>query len=88
MSAEELETARRLVACKGWAWIRGMRGVRKANAPSGGMNSRSVSWTFVDVSRHFPGALPDLSDDLPRLGVLAVVRRAWGDKTASVRAVD
>lgn len=88
MNAEELEIARRLVACKGWVWVRGMRWVRKSNAPSGGMNSRSVSWPFEDVSRHFPGALPDLSDDLTRLGVLAVVRRAWGDKTASVRAVD
>ena len=120
MNAEELEIARRLVACKGWAWLPGMQAVNSIyvrrvlrvdgeRALMGYQYETRSHWHYIDPAhyqrREGPreraghadfdegrglGALgiPDLSDDLTRLGVLAVVRRAWGDKTASVRAVD
>ena len=52
------------------------------------MNSRSAPDFRGDFSTADSGALtrPLRRPDAP--GVLAVVRRAWGDKTASVRAVD
>ena len=94
MNAEELEIARRLVACKGWVWLPGMLTVRDDAQPLRLEFVDEPGWGMtqtVENNRHvfsLASRLPDLSDDLTRLGVLAVVRRAWGDKTASVRAVD
>ena len=126
MNAEELEIARRLVACKGWEWLEGMQVVwcpeacdgRECESECRGMcadawyrlcfkDKHEDRWgtpyhtSFVEWDRNRPetwddwlvlekdgSMVPDLSDDMTRLGVLAVVRRAWGDKTASVRAVD
>lgn len=107
MSAEELEIAHRLVACKRWTWLAGMQMVvhrcmecRPVCAFTGSVNRivsvgdglfgahkvGRISGPALDGGLH--DTIPDPSDDLTRLGVLAVVRRAWGDKTASVRAVD
>lgn len=105
MNAERLEIARRLVACKGWAWLPGMlrrnprhpeawQRIIAASDPSQGGNVRISA---ACVERSITGALtlpmvcewvesvgdclhlPDLDDDLTRLGMLAVVRRAWGE---------
>lgn len=86
MNAEELGIARRLVACKGWVWIPGMvnedgarfvcmEGVRKHRfwGPTRG------KWHLI-IGTPFP----DISDELTRLGVLAVVRRAWGDDSIGI----
>lgn len=97
MNAEELEIARRLVACKGWVWLPGMNIIdmatpqpRRVRIVSVGPQSihgygnhyrpdRRGVWSYITL---------DLDDDLTRLGVLAVVRRAWGDETSCVRFVD
>ena len=88
MSAEEVELARRFVACKGWAWLPGMR---EADG------DRIVAVDNRDVCLAEEGAtcddnyatwvpqtncVPDLSDALTRAGLLPVVRRAWGDSRA------
>ena len=100
MNAEELEIARRLVACKGWVWLPGMIACDVSRPTTWRRRLLSqgkvFGWKFDAIDgpvprgpwRNLDGWVPDLSDDLTRLGVLAVVRRAWGDKTASVRAVD
>lgn len=98
MNAEELEIARRLVACKGWVWLPGMLAttditspltpVRVGSTGDGGVlfydrgikSARSRLRAFCAI-----GLLPDLSDDLTRLGVLAVVRRAWGQDDLAAR---
>ena len=77
------ELAQRAVASKGWRWLPGMRAVspsgkhwrvwsdtRSVYEPEGCMDSAPAEWS-KDV--------PDLTDDLTRLGLLALVREAWGD---------
>ena len=86
MNAERLEIARRLVACPKWVWLPGMAAFRPYHAghlriesthESGfGMSPviyGSCSWFSLS------GLVPDLDDDLTRMGVLAVVRMALGD---------
>jgi hypothetical protein len=63
------ELAQRAVACKHWRWLPGMRWVLPGTDLCG--RYRGI---ILD-----PEALPDLSDDLTRLGLLALVRGAWGD---------
>ena len=83
MNAERLEIARQLVACKGWVWLPGM----KLHEPGEDWRVSSVVHRYelrVSASRRreftIKGTpLPDLDCDLTRLGVLVVVRRAWGD---------
>ena len=82
MNARRLEIARRLVACKGWVWLPGMVALRL----DGGEVIVRIRIEIIDegcaVVRHerygLRGMIPALSDDLTRLGVLAVVRRACG----------
>lgn len=97
MNAEEIEIARRLVACKRWIWLAGMQMVvdrcmecRPVCAFTGSVNRivsvddglfgahkvGRISGPVLDGGLH--DNIPDLSDELTRLGVLAVVRRAWG----------
>ena len=59
------ELARRAVAWKGWRWMPGWA------FDGGGRMTEGM-----DVFGHI---LPDLSDDLTRLGLLVLVREAWGD---------
>ena len=86
MNVERLEIARRLVACPKWVWLPGMAAFRPYHAghlriesthESGfGMSPviyGSCSWFSLS------GLVPDLDDDLTRIGVLAVVRQALGD---------
>ena len=80
MNAEELEIARRLVACKGWAWIPGMRTASRGRVC---LVDDGLLYLANNEAR-FSGAsderecVPDLSDDLTRLGVIEVMQRAWG----------
>ena len=101
MNDERLEIARRLVMCPKWVWLPGMLAtgdvitphlpVRVGLTGDGGLlfydrgikSKRSHRRAFCDF-----GLFPDLDDDLTRLGVLAVVRRAWNDPTASIRFID
>jgi hypothetical protein len=91
VNAERLEIARRLVACKGWAWLPGMRAIgRWENLEITEWNSREAGrcpdggfplGIWHDVAAEW-GWIPDLDDDLTRLGVLAVVRQAWSSRFA------
>ena len=70
MNAERLETARRLVACPKWVWLPGMA--------ARGISGMTVFGRIREEQYVPPGTLlPDLDDDLTRLGVLALVRQAW-----------
>ena len=94
MTPERMEIARRLVACKGWVWLRGMS-VRSGDHPCERWMFDGEAWvsdegdTYRLPDECAPVSLilgvtggPDLDEDLTRLGVLAVVRRAWGDAYA------
>ncbi len=95
MNAERLEIARRFVACPGWVWLPGMLAASRHEDEIGAtswriIHVRSVSNVALSGRMSPDGqdetcdiglweCIPDLDDDLTRLGVLAVVRRAWGD---------
>ena len=70
----DLELARRAVACKHWRWMPGMRhgtpvdGVLAHYYRFGDLN------LYVDADR-----LPDLTDPATLGCLLALVREAWGD---------
>lgn len=81
------DLAQRAVACKHWRWLPGM--LTSDGARLLFENRVCVllaqPWAEVEICRHTldcTGALPDLSDDLTRLGLLALVREAWGDSGA------
>ena len=79
------ELARRAVACKHWRWLPGMLTQHGRICGAGYLVSDDVDETgrpFVDctdTTSEWPDLLPDLSDDLTRLGLLVLVREAWGD---------
>ena len=94
MTAEMLEIARAFAACPKFVWLAGMLdslGRRVLEVDNSGMSSK---WTSRDLGRdivvlafctpawafeQWRDATPDLDDPLTRLGLLEVVRRAWGD---------
>ncbi len=90
MDAETMEIARRLVGCKRWKWLRGMN--TQAHGVVCGVDGADA-WCADGAGTHCgiwltSALLPDLDDDMTRLGVLAVVRQAWEDQTMHVRIVD
>lgn len=87
MNAEQLAIARRLVACPRWVWLPGMAAFRPYHA--GHLRIESTHESGFGMSPVFHGScswfslsglVPDLDDELTRLGSLAVVRRAHRDK--------
>jgi hypothetical protein len=85
MTPERLEIARRMVACKGWVWLPGMHvvPVRGEHMDEPERIVDQIEAAYVNRGDGLP-CIPDLDDDLTRLGVLAVVRRAWGDDSIGV----
>ena len=88
MTPDRLEIARRLAACRRWQWLPGM-----AFRVAGelwrvlGTGDRCVvaacaGRPIAVVSTEAP-MIPDLYDDLTRLGALEVVRAAWGTRAES-----
>ena len=95
MTEHQIALARRAVAAPGWRWMRGMRIANtkfarvvavRDGAPCGaeegptGDDNAAVwldEWTTP--------MLPDLSDDLTALGLLALVRERWGTTAHLVR---
>ena len=89
MTEHQIALARRAVAAPGWRWLPGMRiaGTKFARVvavrdsgpcgaeegPTGDDNAAVWldDWTTATL-------LPDLSDDLTALGLLALVRERWG----------
>ena len=72
MNPADLDLARRAVACKGWRWLSGMRGIAADGRTDRIMDDSEARQTNADL-------LPDLSDPCTLGGLLHLVREAWGD---------
>ncbi len=90
MSNEQL--ARRAVACDAWEWLRGMlvrtgqERYRLIGYDNGGWQAgvdASPESRPLDFDR-LQDCLPDFDDDLTAMGLLVLVRRAWGNPHLSV----
>ena len=90
MNKKRMEIARRFAACQKWVWLRGMS-VRSGDHPCERWLFDGEAWVSDEGDTYrlpdlcAPASLllavangPDLDDDLTRIGVLAVVRRACG----------
>lgn len=95
MTDEQIALARRVVACKGWRWLPGMR----ASLSSGlvvrlGEHDEGSLWCAilaggatctVDVHHPWYTVAPDLTDAATVGCLLALVREAWRCPTVYVR---
>ena len=95
LTEAQIALARRAVAAPGWRRLHGMRFVR----PDGGLPLRMVAeycYAHEGETGHKIQAasglrfddLPDLSDPLTALGLLALVRERWGTTAHCLQAVD
>ncbi len=66
------ELAQRAVACRHWRWMPGMRAIVPKNLPMAWGTTRACR---IPHSVH-PTMVPDLSDDLTRLGLITLVQEA------------
>lgn len=73
MTEDNIALAKRLVACKGWRWMPGMADTWGGRVREG---------DGIDRIK----ALPDLTDPATLGCLLALVREAWGDPTATTAA--
>jgi hypothetical protein len=76
MSEEVIALSRRIVACKGWRWMPGMRAVGRRNLPAAWFR---LEESMPSLTGEWSGALPDLTDPATLGCLLALVRAAWGD---------
>ena len=87
MTEHQIALARRAVAAPGWRWMRGMRiaGTKFASVvavrDSGPCGAEEGATGDDNAAVWLDGwaPLPDLSDPLTALGLLALVRERWGD---------
>ena len=101
MTEAQIALARRAVAAPGWRWMRGMAAIGRNGARwrlymgSGGVlcaqgegdaGGYTAGWS--NEWAEILGALPDLSDPLTALGLLALVRERWGVAAHCMQAVD
>jgi hypothetical protein len=82
MTEEQIELARRAVACRGWRWMPGMRVEWVGMGTGWRMLSETQSWyereECEDGEPGGPNAIPDLTDPATLGCLLALVREAWG----------
>jgi hypothetical protein len=93
MTQEQMiELARRAVACKGWRWMPGMRTIngRRLAVVFGESRTAAVLCDLRDDANsdteELQGELPDLTDPATLGCLLSLVREAWGDPRAYMRA--
>ena len=84
MTSDLEALARRAVACKGWRWFPGMRYRLHPTHPwyrfVGDIHDDDGNpCEETPPTRQCSRALPDLSDTITALCLLALVREAWGD---------
>lgn len=89
MTDELQAIARRAITSQHWRWSGGMlttRGVRISNVSDGGSIAGMGLTGYVERSP-YPDELPDLGDPATLGCLLALVRRAWGDKALSAHFI-
>ena len=93
MTGEQIVLARRAVACKGWKWMPGMRTLNAMRVvhdpdlwPDRPCALREGCWIDTAPPRPLNDDLPDLSDAATLGCLLALVREAWNDQRAYIRA--
>ncbi len=79
MTKSEQALARRAIACEGWRWLPGMRWVDQEHGTEGRIEDDEDAGCFTACPE---GELPDLTEPCTLGGLLALVREAWGTRTA------
>lgn len=86
MTPDQIDLARRAVACKGWRWMPGMRLEcgdiliwSDEDRWHCGNNETWTRWRHDRIGQADRGSLPDLSDPATLGCLVALVREAWGD---------
>jgi len=88
MQPEQEQIARRAVACKGFRWLPGMLDPFGRRVMCVWPDDLGIKWSHIPencVVRD-ADALPDLSDAATMGCLLALVREAWNDQRAYIRA--
>ena len=85
MTDEQTALSRRLVACKGWRWIRGMLRQDDYRYIGSGVWARWSDVHSTTTALHMPVQWPDLTDPATLGCLLSLVREAWRCPTAHVR---
>ncbi len=77
MNYEEL--AKRVVACKGWRWMPGMKALGKKDMPTAWFR---LEETIQNLHGDWSNATPDLSDPATIGCLINLVRIAWNGRVA------
>ena len=85
MTDAQTALSRRLVACKGWRWIRGMLRQDDYRYIGSGVWARWSDVHSTTTALHMPVQWPDLTDPATLGCLLSLVREAWRCPTAHVR---
>jgi hypothetical protein len=81
------ELSRRLVACKHFRWMPGMKCDYYVDRHGGFIHSQRCLWKGLPVMEHLDH-WPDLTDPATLGCLLHLVREAWGDHRAAVTYCD
>lgn len=85
MNTEEVEIAKRAVACKKWKWLPGMRAVGRKGHPEAWFR---VEEKLSKLTGDWSKAVPDLSDPATIGCILELVREVWLDDEAAYSRCD
>jgi hypothetical protein len=80
VNTEEVEIAKRAVACKKWKWLPGMRAVGRKGKPEAWFR---VEEKLSKLTGDWSEAIPDLSDPATIGCLLELVREVWLDREAA-----
>ena len=80
MNTEEVEIAKRAVACKKWRWLPGMRAIGRKGKPEAWFR---VEEKLSKLTGDWSEAIPDLSDPATIGCLLELVREVWLDGEAA-----